>query len=465
MKHLATIALATLAILASCSGQKQQAEDENPILTVSGGQLQGVVNDTVDVIEYRGVPYAAAPVGDLRWKKPQPVTPWEGVKVADHWGNVAIQAALEPGSFYVKEFYEDGLPQSSEDCLYLNVWAPKSTVGKTDSKLPVAMWIHGGAYDHGWGYEITMDGTEWAKRGVILVTINYRVGIIGFLAHPELSAEAGADGVSGNYGTLDQIAALKWIHENIAQFGGDPDNIMIFGQSAGAASIKNLCLSPESKGLISKAVIQSGGGIGAEHTNTTADALKAYEQQGKQLMDSLGYATLEQMRQIPAAELLKIQQSVPMRFRPVTDGKYLPQDFTDATLDNNIADVPYMIGYCANDIGSVGTGGGMEEAIKTFCDTRSQQSQQPAYMYLFARALPGDDAGAFHSSELWFTFHTLNRSWRPFTAADYKLADAMTDCWTNFAKYGNPNGRQSGSWQPYTKENPYVQMFQVEESE
>lgn len=461
MKALNLLAIATVVLLASCGGQKQQNESGNPILTVSGGQIQGVVTDSTDVIVYKGIPYAAAPVGDLRWQKPQPVTPWEGVRTADTWGNVAIQAALDNGggggNFYVKEFYQDGLPQSSEDCLYLNVWTPRSAAGNADSKLPVAMWIHGGAYDHGWGYEITMDGQEWAKRGVILVTINYRVGIIGFLAHPELSAEA--DGVSGNYGTLDQIAALKWIRENISQFGGDPDNITILGQSAGASSIKNLCLSPESKGLISRAIIQSGGGISGKRSDTGAEALKAYEEQGKNLMDSLGYTTLEQMRAIPASELLKIQQGANMRFRPVTDGKYLPQTFDDATLDGNIADVPYMIGYCANDIGSMG------ESIKLFCETRNAQSKQPAYMYLFARALPGDDAGAFHSSELWYTFHTLDRSWRPFTAADYKLADEMTDSWTNFAKYGNPNGQNGGSWTPCTKDNSYVQEFQVSELE
>ncbi len=455
------MAVAAVAVLASCGGQKQQNESANPILTVSGGQIQGVVTDSTDVIVYKGIPYAAAPVGDLRWQKPQPVTPWEGVRTADTWGNVAIQAALDNGggggNFYVKEFYQDGLPQSSEDCLYLNVWTPRSAAGKADSKLPVAMWIHGGAYDHGWGYEITMDGQEWAKRGVILVTINYRVGIIGFMAHPELSAEA--DGVSGNYGTLDQIAALKWIRENISQFGGDPDNITILGQSAGASSIKNLCLSPESKGLISHAIIQSGGGISGKRSDTGAEVLKAYEEQGKQLMDSLGYTSLEQMRAIPASELLKIQQSAKMRFRPVTDGKYLPQTFDDATLDGNIADVPYMIGYCANDIGSMG------ESIKLFCETRNTQSQQPAYMYLFARALPGDDAGAFHSSELWYTFHTLDRSWRPFTAADYKLAGEMTDSWTDFAKYGNPNGQGGGTWTPCTGDNPYVKEFQVGESE
>ena len=214
---------------------------QSPTIKVEGGMIQGVPSAASDVTVFRGIPYAAPPVGDLRWKRPQPVVKWKGVKVADTFSNNTVQ---------------------SEDCLYLNVWTPANAVGNQNSKLPVAFWVHGGAYFNGYGHEITMDGDAWAKRGVILVTINYRLGIFGFLAHPELSAGT-PDGTSGNYGTYDQIAALKWVHDNIAQFGGDPNNITVLGQSAGAASIKNLVSSPLSKGMIKNAIIQSGGGIGA----------------------------------------------------------------------------------------------------------------------------------------------------------------------------------------------------------
>ena len=448
----------TLLALASCSSQQSV---NNPVLNIEGGQIQGVVSNDPDVVVYKGVPYAAPPVGDLRWKAPQPVVAWEGVKVADTWGNVAMQndmgAGGGGGDFYVKEFYQDGLPPRSEDCLYLNVWTPAEAVAHAEKKLPVAMWIHGGAYDHGWGYEITMDGDAWAKRGVILVTINYRVGIFAFLAHPELTAED-ANHVSGNYGTLDQIAALRWIKNNIAQFGGDPDNITILGQSAGAASIKNLVLSPMSKGLISHAIIQSGGGI--DEQITPEPTQEEFEAQCKSLMDEHGLTDLAKMRAASADELLDIfnandGQLGRVRFRPRTDGVALPESFTAATLDNSIADIPYMIGYCANDIGSMGAG------IQRFATARKQLSKQPTYTYLFARPLPGDEAGSFHSSELWFMFHTLNRAWRPFTEADYQLADEMTDAWTNFAKYGNPNAPDTNDWQAYNPETDFTFVFDI----
>ena len=448
MKLFRLLPVALLA-LAACSGNVKQ-EVQNPVLTIEGGQIQGVLTDSSQVLVYKGVPYAAAPVGELRWKKPQPVTPWEGVKVADHWGNAAVQGTAQGMELYTKEFYSDGDPERSEDCLYLNVWTPAEAAGKPGSKLPVAMWIHGGAYDHGWGYEKTMDGDAWAQRGVILVTINYRVGILGFMAHPLLSAEDPA-GVSGNYGTYDQVAALKWIKNNIAQFGGDPNNITILGQSAGAASIKNLVASPLSKNLVSGAIIQSGGGLGP--FISTESPASEEEAKGKKVMDAAGWTTLEQMRAASSDEIMKAfadynanltNPRERVGFRPYVDGVLLTKDFNQATYDNEIADVPYMIGYCKDDIGN------MRDAVLAFCSKRSEQSSKPAYAYLFARPLPGDDAGAFHSSELWYVFHTLGRAWRPFTEADYALSDRMVDYWTNFAKFGNPNGDSSApqNWKP-----------------
>ena len=210
--------------------------EKNPVLSIDGGQIQGVPTETPGVTVYRGIPFAAPPVGELRWKEPQPVVPWEGVKVADTWGHPAWQAAHTQGG-YTPEFFFDGDPAFSEDCLYLNVWTPAA--GKTDAKLPVTLWIHGGGYSAGWGFEPEMDGEEWARHGGVLVTFNYRLGILGFLAHPALSAES-EHSVSGNYGMLDQIAALKWVKANIAQFGGDPDHITLMGQSAGAMSVQTL---------------------------------------------------------------------------------------------------------------------------------------------------------------------------------------------------------------------------------
>ena len=254
MKKTSLLLLFT-ALLTGCTTTVNQA-DENPVLSIEGGQIQGVKSDVDGVLVYKGVPYAAPPVGDLRWKRPQPVVAWQGVKVADTFSDAAMQRIRNPqdGQYGTEFHFRSDDPNFSEDCLYLNVWAPQYAPGHPEKKLPVAMWVHGGAYFGGWGFEMEMDGDAWAQRDVILVTINYRLGIFGFLNHSELSAED-PDHVSGNYGLLDQIAALQWIKNNIAQFGGDPDNITVFGQSAGGASIRNLCVSPMSKGLIAKAIV------------------------------------------------------------------------------------------------------------------------------------------------------------------------------------------------------------------
>ena len=238
IESLLPVVLLTLA-LAGC-------QPANPVLEIEGGKIQGVESTVDGVYIYKGIPFAAPPVGDLRWKEPQPVIPWEGVKVADTFGPGSVQVNHDSSNPWTSEFYWED-PEFSEDCLYLNVWTPAP--GKPGKKLPVAMWIHGGAYTGGWGYEPEFDGKVWAERGVVLVTINYRLGVFGFLVHPFLTAES-PHHVSGNYGLLDQIAALKWVHANIAAFGGDPDNITILGQSAGAGSVKALVSSPLTGDLI-----------------------------------------------------------------------------------------------------------------------------------------------------------------------------------------------------------------------
>ena len=389
--------LAILLLTLTACGSQQST---NPVLDIEGGKIQGVASNDPSVLVYKGVPYAAAPVGDLRWKAPQAVTPWEGVIIADKWGAAAMQnSGKATGDFYFKEFYADGDPEFSEDCLYLNIWTPADAVAQPDKKLPVAMWIHGGAYDHGYGYEVTMDGDAWAKRGVILVTINYRVGIFGFMAHPDLIAED-AKNAPGNYGTLDQIAALKWIKNNIAQFGGDPTNITILGQSAGAASIKNLVMSPLSKKLISHAIIQSGGGI--DEQVLPEQSLTEFAVDCKTFMDENGLTDLDKMRAASAEQLMEIFNNKPqeLRFRPHYDSVNIPYGFTAATFDGTIANVPYMIGYCANDNPTMGAG------VQRFAIERKKQHTKPVYTYLFARPLPGDNAGSFHSSESYRTGKT-----------------------------------------------------------
>ncbi|MBR4353514.1 MAG: carboxylesterase family protein [Bacteroidales bacterium] len=438
--------------------------DKNPILTVEGGQIQGVPTGTAGVTVYRGIPFAAPPVGALRWKEPQPVIPWEGVMVADTWGAPAWQAKHSGGG-YTPEFFFDGDPDFSEDCLYLNVWTPAA--GKTGAKLPVTLWIHGGGYTAGWSFEPEMDGEEWAAHGGVLVSCNYRLGILGFLAHPALSAES-PHGVSGNYGMLDQIAALKWVKRNIAAFGGDPDRITIMGQSAGAMSVQTLVTSPLSKDLVAGAIIQSGGGL-TEAPALGGTPLTQAEADGKALMDWAGYGTLEQMRAASPEDIMGIaarymaEKRQWLRLSPVVDGYAYPETFQQAARAGRISNVPYMMGCTLDDMGMLGAG------IDSFCFAR-EDAGIPAYAYQFARRLPTDGRpdvlqGAFHSSELWYMFKSLKHCWRPFTEGDYALAEQMIRYWTAFAACGNPNGPKDGAWTPLTRENPQYMVFCLDDKD
>ena len=447
------ILLTTILALAACGAKSH-------ILTVEGGQIEGVPSKAEGVTVFKGIPYAAAPTGELRWQDPQPVTGWEGVRLCDTFGPISWQGGNAPGTFYGDEFYWEGTPDCNEDCLYLNVWAPTKSLNSKAS-LPVAIWIHGGAYMNGYGYEVTMDGDEWAKRGVILVTINYRLGTLGFLSHPELSAEQG--GQSGNYGTMDQAAAVKWVHENIAAFGGDPSNITIMGQSAGAMSVKTLMISPLSRDLISKAIIQSGGGIGVRSLAPANDIPQAfYDAQGKDIMENAGLMSLEEMRDASAKEVFGATGKYMaagkgwVMLSPHKDGKVLLEDFDHALYDGTMAPVPVMIGYNKDDMGVLAG-----ESVDRFCAVRDSLGF-PVYEYEFLRDLPTDEAhpksaaGAFHSAELWYMFGTLDRSWRPFTEADYALSAQMVDAWTRFCKTGDPG------WQPYKHGAPYKKIFDIE---
>lgn len=473
--------------------------ETNPVLTIEGGQVQGVKTDIKGVYVYRGIPYAAPPIKELRWREPQAVIPWSGVMVADRFGHPGYQAVHYPGGYATEWGYGDESPYS-EDCLYLNVWT--KAPGQTDKKLPVALWIHGGGYREGWGSEPEFDAQEWGNKDVVLVSINYRLGVFGFLTHPELVAES-PNNVSGNYGILDQIESLKWIQKNIEQFGGDPENVMIFGQSAGAGSVKTLCESPLARGLFNKAIIMSGGGITVPQEAPATPAaipspparagaavgpgtgarssmmMRGFapvtpEQaalQTKEIMDWAGLTSLQRMRSASTEILYTVgtlYNSVTGNYAritgsPVIDGYVSLKSFDAAALDNTLADVPYMIGFTMNDMGNMSSG------IAEFCLNRENAGSK-AYAYEFARPLPTDgraDAmqGAFHSSDLWFVFKSLKHCWRPWTDGDWNLSEKMLTAWTNFAKYGNPNGLNGGEWAPYTKESPKFMVFKLNENE
>ena len=466
--------LLSALVLFGCTAK----EASSPVLTIEGGQVQGVAAPLKGVTVYRGIPYAAAPIGDLRWKEPQPVTPWKGVKVCDTFGHPGFQSVHYPGGYTTEWGYGKEQPYS-EDCLYLNVWT--TAPGKTDAKMPVALWIHGGGYREGWGSEPEFEGSEWAAKGVVLVSINYRLGVFGFLTHPELAAES-PHGVSGNYGILDQIESLKWIQKNIAQFGGDPDNVTIFGQSAGAGSVKTLVASPLTAGLIDKAVIMSGGGLNVPQPQAAAPAanpargpvLSPEEQaaRNKEIFDWAGYDSLEKMRRAGTTEVYALPtiyggatgQRASLTGSPVVDGWCNVKSFDEACIDGSVADIPYMMGYTMNDMGN------MSAAIAAFCLNREEKGNK-AWAYEFARPLPDDGSepgvtarlkGAFHSSDLWFVFKTLQYCWRPWTQGDWDLSEKMLTAWTNFAKYSDPNGKDNLGWAPCTKDNNKFMVFKLD---
>ena len=455
------IILAAAIALVSC-------KETNPVLTIDGGQVQGVKGDLKGVYIYKGIPYAAPPIGDLRWKEPQPVVPWEGVKVCDTFGHPGFQVVHYPGGYTTEWGYGDE-PAYSEDCLYLNVYT--KAPGQTGKKLPVAMWIHGGGLREGWGFEPEFDGEEWAAKDVVLVTINYRLGMFGFMSHPDLIAE-NPHGSSGNYGIMDQIQALKWIKANIEQFGGDPDNVMIFGQSGGGRSTRTLSESPLARGLFHKAVIMSAQGFStAPGYSAAATKLEDAAQTYKEIMDWAGLDNLEKMRAASTEEIFSVVNiynrvhglRAAGMFAPIIDGYVCKQDFDTAAKTGNLANVPYMIGFTLNDSGDMSPG------IRAFCLDREEKGGK-AYAYQFARPLPDDGKhpevtsrlrGAFHSSDLWFVFKTLKFCWRPWTQGDWDLSEKMITAWSNFAKYSDPGL----GWEPCTAAKPDFMVFRLDEND
>lgn len=439
------------------------------IIETNYGKMRGV--DMGDYIEYRGVPYAKPPVGELRWKAPRKPDRWEGVYEADTYAARCMQE-VQQDPLYCKEFYADTAFDrvSSEDCLYLNIWTPKEGGGSH----PVAFWIHGGAFLGGYATEQEFDGEAYCRRGVILVSVEYRCNIFGFLAHPWLGAE-NERGLSGNYGILDQIAALTWVYENIRAFGGDPDNITVFGQSAGAMSVQTLISSPLTKGMIARAILQSGGGYG-NGLNRDDMTLAFQEELGESFVKAAGADSLRRLRELTAEEVLALmpaffEAAMPkakgLFLVPTIDG-YVLEDGCNALIDQRkIKDIPYLLGCTADDIfvtpeiKEQGQRGPLYDVCLEFCRKRSEAGKENTWMYYFARKLPGDDAGAFHSSELWYMFGTLGRCWRPMSEADHALSEKMLDYWTNFMRYGNPNGEGEESWKPCSGESGQVMVLDV----
>lgn len=465
-----------------------------PTVKTTKGLIEGIQEAGYQV--YKGIPYAKPPVGDLRFHAPVEPEPWEGVKEAKTFPNMCPQRGHEPGEMYTIEFYEnpDFMPGQSEDCLYLNVWTPDPSASPSvpvasppypvaPPPYPVAVWIHGGAFMGGFGSELEFDGEAYAKRGVILVTINYRLGVFGFLNHPWL-AEEDEGGHCGNYGILDQIAALKWVQENIAAFGGDPERVTVFGQSAGAMSTQTLLSSPLTKGMIQRAILQSGGGYdnGLNRDMSVEEAMEV----GKGFVTHTGASSLKELRAKSLEEINEafgktmmecFQSGKGLVFVPTIDGYVLPKGYNAILEEGLHPDIPYMLGSTANDIFVPKEDGGQPKKsnLHKGCLAWSKKGQElgrkPSYVYYFTRQLPGDDNGAFHSAELWYMMGTVKRCWRPMEERDYALSEKMMAYWTNFMKTGDPNkdgekeetlladGTALPEWKPCTAEGEEYLVF------
>jgi len=466
----------------------------NETIRVEGGLISGVTEEGVR--SYKGIPFAAPPVGDWRWKPPQPVLKWEGVRNCDAFGPECPQAPYPAGSIYA-------LPpqKQSEDCLFLNVW----TAAKEGEKLPVMVWIHGGSLTRGSGSNRVYDGTSFAKKGVVLVTINYRLGPLGYLAHPELTAESPQHS-SGNYGVLDQIAALNWVQKNIAAFGGDPGRVTIFGESAGSWSVNTLVASPLARGLFHRAIGQSGGSFGP------GAKLESAETVGLAFAKAAGADSLKALRALPVEKIIEVfnQDAEGRRYRtgPNVDGWVLPGEIRRVFAQGKQNDVPVIVGSNANEMTTL-----TPPALvpKTLEDYRKRVEQQygamikefdvlypvkneadissaylaalrdstftlpmrtwaresatgraKAWLYYFSHVPPNPNSkylGAYHAAEIIYVFNNLRLRSLPYQETDNKLAEMMSNYWVNFATTGDPNGKGLPNWAPYNRnDEPYMEF-------
>ena len=477
----------SLLFFMSCDSQKiaDRVETDRAI-------IQGHYDAETDTYSFKGVPFAMPPIDSLRWKEPKSISEYLGQIDATEFGPICMQADPTPFLMWTHEFIAPS-GNMSEDCLTLNIWTRS---GDVDEKRPVIVFIHGGAFTSGSGSVPIYDGTAMASKGVVFVTINYRLGIFGFMAHPDLTAES-AEQFSGNYGLLDQIEALKWVQSNIGQFGGDPDNVTIAGQSAGAFSVHYLVSSPLAEGLFHRAIAESGGAMLPTNELARNNHLPRAEEAGLEVELLLNSDGISDLRNVPGDQLLNFQR----RFAPIIDGYVLPAPLLELFKEGRFNDVPLILGWNkdeGNFFGSVQSaelfrqtvteryGDFSDEIIAQFPaynDSIAEQSQfelgslqtfalqswkwanlqneigsSNVYMYHFTRNVPhGENQqpfGAFHTAEVPYAYHNLHKSdERPWEQDDFELADRMSDYWIQFAKYGDPNVENFTVWRPFLPES------------
>ena len=494
-----------LFILAILGAGSLSAAIDKPV-KIEGGLVSGVAGTRdPSVMAFKGIPFAAAPVGELRWRAPKPVVAWKGVRQADKFGTSCMQSIVTERKPWTYEFMAHN--EVSEDCLYLNVWTAAKSASE---KRPVYVYLYGGGFNEGSAAVPAYDGDAMAQKGLVVVTINYRVGILGFFVHPELTAES-EHHASGNYGLLDQVAALRWVHENIAGFGGDPNRVTVGGQSAGGMSVHYLTASPLAKGLFHRAIVESGGSnVGGGGISLNTRPLADAEAAGKRFADSKGAASIKDLRAMSWQDLTKpVAAPTGGRggggggFGPIVDGYLLQATVAESAAQGKLNDVAILTGVNAGELGGINSstapitvesfktqaqrryGADTDEFLKLYpassdaeataaqnqsardqalvsmylwAKVRSKTEHTKVYEYLWDHTLPGPDAaryGAFHTSEVPYVLNTLYTSDRPFTDADRSFAGMMSSYWANFISAGDPNGKGLAAW-PAVGEKPEV---------
>jgi para-nitrobenzyl esterase len=459
---------------------------EEPV-HLDAGLVSGIAGSNAEVRVFKGIPYAASPAGKLRWRAPQPAAHWDGVRAADEFGAMCMQPAFRGATGAAGAAVTP--PKMSEDCLFLNVWTAAKTA---EDKRPVMVWIHPGGYTTGSGATPGFNGEALAKKGVVLVTINYRLGAFGFFSHPELTKESDRRG-SGNFALMDQAAALQWVQTNIERFGGDPHRVTVFGDSAGSSSIANLMGSPQLKGLFQRAIGESGAwmGLSLGRTRKLADA----EQDGLKIASAMQAQTLEELRAKPPEDVLKAGRAG----GPVIDGWFIPEDVGAAFAEGKQNDVPLLVGSNQDEgtfflqpttaekfierarkrfgdqadaflklypAGSDEEANGSQLAafrdelafvMRTWARAQTKTGHSKAYLYYFTHQPPppagasvrgGLGSGATHGAEAQYVFQNLlpPRAW---TDLDHQVSDILSSYWTNFAANGDPNGKGLAKWPGY----------------
>jgi len=489
MKALTRAAAAFVVLLAAASALAAVSEP----IRIENGLVTGTPGASPDVRVFKGIPFAAPPIGDLRWRPPQPARNWDGVRAADTFSANCMQRQAGGGAF--PPYGGDrSATEMSEDCLYLNVY---TTAASATDRRPVMVWIHGGAFTSGAG--AIYQGEDLARKNVVVVTVNYRLGVFGFLAHPELTKES-ANHSSGDYAVLDQIAALKWVQKNIAAFGGDPTRVTIFGESAGSWSVNNLVATPLAKGLFQRAIGESGGQFTITRTQSEA------EQAGAKFAEANGAASLSALRAMPAAAL---NGANGFQTSATVDGWVFPQDVLTIFKNGKQNDVPVIIGSNADE-GSIFTPASVTTAsfrqqierqygtdaeavlklypstsdkearaaqaaamrdrtfgweMRTWARLQTQTGKSKVFLYYLSHVPPLPDAewiGAQHGAEIPYAFNWPNGkqsahvSW---TDGDRKLAEQLSSYWVTFAANGDPNGSSLPKWNPYSAKDDQAMGF------